>query len=54
VVPYNVSAECGAEAGVWVASSDDVRGLATRAEAVLAELDDFYITHFVQKRDRFR
>ena len=30
--PYNVKAEWDAEAGVWVASSDDVPGLATGAD----------------------
>jgi predicted RNase H-like HicB family nuclease len=32
VQPYNVKAEWDAEAGVWVASSDDVPGLATGAD----------------------
>jgi predicted RNase H-like HicB family nuclease len=30
--PYNVRAEWDGEAGVWVASSDDVPGLATGAD----------------------
>jgi predicted RNase H-like HicB family nuclease len=30
--PYNIRAEWDSEAGVWVASSDDVPGLATGAE----------------------
>jgi predicted RNase H-like HicB family nuclease len=30
--PYNVKAEWDGEAGVWVASSDDVPGLATGAD----------------------
>ena len=31
---YHVKAEWDAEAGVWVASSDDVPGLATGAETI--------------------
>ncbi|MBV8603479.1 MAG: DUF1902 domain-containing protein [Pelomonas sp.] len=34
--PYFVRAEWDAEAGVWVATSDDVPGLATEAETVEA------------------
>jgi predicted RNase H-like HicB family nuclease len=30
--PYNIKAEWDGEAGVWVASSDDVPGLATGAD----------------------
>lgn len=32
--PYNIKAEWDAEAGVWVASSDDVPGLATGADTL--------------------
>jgi len=32
--PYNVKAEWDSEAGVWVASSDDVPGLATGADTL--------------------
>ena len=32
MAPYNIKAEWDAEAAVWVASSDDVPGLATGAD----------------------
>jgi len=32
--PYNVKAEWDGEAGVWVASSDDIPGLATGADTL--------------------
>jgi predicted RNase H-like HicB family nuclease len=36
---YHVTAECDPEAGVWVAPSDDVPGLATGAETIEALMD---------------
>lgn len=35
-VTYHVHADWDAEAGVWVATSDDVPGLATEAETIEA------------------
>jgi predicted RNase H-like HicB family nuclease len=37
--PYQVKAEWDEEAGVWVASSDDVPGLATGADTVEALIE---------------
>jgi predicted RNase H-like HicB family nuclease len=34
--PYHVQADWDAEAGVWVATSEDVPGLATEAETIEA------------------
>jgi len=36
--PYHVKAEWDSEASVWVASSDDVPGLATGADTLVEKL----------------
>ena len=39
-MPYHVNAEWDAEAGVWVARSDDVPGLVAEAATIEGLLDD--------------
>ena len=43
MAPYHVRAEWDGEAEVWVASSDDVPGLATGAETLEALIDKLKI-----------
>lgn len=43
MAPYQVKAEWDDEASVWVASSDDVPGLATGADTFEALIDKFKI-----------
>ena len=41
--PYHVNAEWDEEAGVWVASSEDVPGLATGADTLAALIEKLKI-----------
>ena len=43
MAPYQVKAEWDDQAGVWVASSDDVPGLATGADTFEALIDNLKV-----------